>query len=256
MADAFIDQSGKTKPLPSKLGKARTGSGSAVSRAKFKVFPFASDGKVKGKGFELPIQFRPNKFTFASSAEWCAPGQKGDKYKRHIKTKPGDLSLNLFYDTTGWEADVRIFVTPVIALTHAVEDSWFKTKLSGASSDVQKNSAPLVRFEWGSITSYLSYVSSVNADYDWFHPAGFPMRASVSVTLNAFLGNDTKPLQNPTSRSEARGTHVVGFGQTLEQIAFEHYGDVGYWRHLADTNDLRDPMRLKPGQLLKLVPLD
>jgi nucleoid-associated protein YgaU len=47
----------------------------------------------------------------------------------------------------------------------------------------------------------------------------------------------------------------VSEGQTLAWIAYQEYGDSGYWRHIAETNDLADPLDLRPGQVLKLVPL-
>jgi len=86
-----------------------------------------------------------------------------------------------------------------------------------------------------------------------FKADGTPLRAKVNVT---FLRVPEKPArQNPTSQSEPRKIWVVHEGETLDWIAYEEYGDPAYWRHIADTNDLINPKDLRPGQILKLVPL-
>jgi len=66
---------------------------------------------------------------------------------------------------------------------------------------------------------------------------------------------EQKKAQNPTTRTEARKIWVVHEGQTLDWIAYQEYGDPAYWRHIAETNNLANPMDLRPGQALKLTPL-
>jgi nucleoid-associated protein YgaU len=49
---------------------------------------------------------------------------------------------------------------------------------------------------------------------------------------------------------------VVEKGQRIEWIAHNVYGTTSAWRHLAEVNDLLNPAVLRPGQILKIVPLD
>jgi nucleoid-associated protein YgaU len=41
---------------------------------------------------------------------------------------------------------------------------------------------------------------------------------------------------------------------TIDWIAFDEYGDSSMWRFIADTNNLENPRRLKPGQVLAIAP--
>jgi nucleoid-associated protein YgaU len=60
---------------------------------------------------------------------------------------------------------------------------------------------------------------------------------------------------NPTTRTEARKTRVVQQGDRLDLIAYQEYGAVAHWRHLAEANGLHDPSGLRPGQVLVIPPL-
>jgi nucleoid-associated protein YgaU len=42
----------------------------------------------------------------------------------------------------------------------------------------------------------------------------------------------------------------------LDWIAYQEYGDAAAWRHIAEVNNLHNPLSLVPGQLLKLTPLE
>lgn len=44
---------------------------------------------------------------------------------------------------------------------------------------------------------------------------------------------------------------VIG-GERIDQIAAEAYGDAAYWRLIAEFNDIADPTRLMPGQILRI----
>jgi nucleoid-associated protein YgaU len=86
-----------------------------------------------------------------------------------------------------------------------------------------------------------------------FKADGTPLRAWVTVTFSETAAK--KKGQNPTTRTEPRKVWVVHEGETLAWIAYQEYGDPNHWRHIAETNNLDNPMDLTPGQVLKLVPL-
>jgi nucleoid-associated protein YgaU len=115
-----------------------------------------------------------------------------------------------------------------------------------------KPSPPWVVFQWGGLTSFPAYVSSVTAKYTLFTPSGTPVRALCTVTLEEISGE--KRRQNPTSGALAAcDVHVVVAGDTLASVAYRAYGDPGLWREIASANGISDPMRLRPGTRL-LVP--
>jgi nucleoid-associated protein YgaU len=116
---------------------------------------------------------------------------------------------------------------------------------------------PIVMFIWGLTTSEMSYIEDLDYEYTMFSPGGKPLRAEVELSLKQVDVEWMNLLPiNPTSRSEARKTWIVTEGQTLDWIAYQEYGDPAYWRHIAKTNNLMNPMELRSGQILKLTPLE
>jgi nucleoid-associated protein YgaU len=50
-------------------------------------------------------------------------------------------------------------------------------------------------------------------------------------------------------------THRVIGGETLDTIAFKELGSASQWRHIAELNNLDDPLSIVPGQHLMIAPL-
>jgi hypothetical protein len=46
----------------------------------------------------------------------------------------------------------------------------------------------------------------------------------------------------------------AAFGERLDELAARYYGDPSLWRLLAAFNDVDDPLRMAPGQLLRVPP--
>jgi nucleoid-associated protein YgaU len=102
-------------------------------------------------------------------------------------------------------------------------------------------------------------VKTVQVSYLLFDANGTPTRARAAV---GFIQQDWGQLdsgyqrgQNPTSRTEPRKTWLVEAGQSLHLIAHREYGHVRHWRHIADSNNILNPLDLQPGQILVLPPL-
>jgi hypothetical protein len=114
---------------------------------------------------------------------------------------------------------------------------------------------PLCVFGWGKFRSFEGYLKSVSIKFTAFLPDGTPVRATANTELVEYLDESRLAPQNPTSLSAARKTHLVLDGETLDWIAYEEYGDPGYWRHIAQANKLVNPRLLAPGLVLTLPPL-
>ena len=58
----------------------------------------------------------------------------------------------------------------------------------------------------------------------------------------------------PPPTAPAPRTYTVEKGDTLSKIAKHHYGDANKWRKIfeANTDILKDPDRIFPGQVLKI----
>ncbi|MBI1298423.1 LysM peptidoglycan-binding domain-containing protein [bacterium] len=110
------------------------------------------------------------------------------------------------------------------------------------------------RFMWGEYRSAQVTIEKVDITYQLFDRGGKPLRAEVSISFRQAEDPTELPYQNPTSRSYARKYHTVIEGETLDWIAHQEYGDAGAWRHIAEANNLNDPLNLRPGQLLRITP--
>jgi nucleoid-associated protein YgaU len=131
-----------------------------------------------------------------------------------------------------------------------------KINPSKINQKTNKGQPPSVRFEWGSLWSFTAVIISITETFTMFRPDGTPVRSSIDIQFRQLISENDYPAQNPTSGGNP-GEHLrtVLEGETLAGIAFEEYGDATVWRHLADTNRIRDPRRLRPGQVLLVTPL-
>lgn len=195
----------------------------------------------------VTCHFNPDTFQLDREITWIQnEGMGKDKPTATFGGgKASDLSVKLMFDTTDTGGDVRLT---------------YKTLLEMAQIDsakkhpkTRKSEPPLCRFEWGKFLSFTAVIVSISQTFLMFKADGTPLRAEILVKFKE-VAEAARP-QNPTTLTEPRKIWVVLEGQTLNWIAYQEYGDPGYWRHIAETNDLADPLDLKPGQVLKLVPL-
>jgi hypothetical protein len=129
-------------------------------------------------------------------------------------------------------------------------------KLMEVDKSLKPKTPPKCQFIWGKFVSFPVYVISVSLSFEMFNGDGVPMRAWADISFKQASDDGELKRQNPTSGSYARKIWTVLEGETLDWIAYQEYGDPAAWRHIAETNNLPNPMRLRPGQLLKLTPLD
>jgi nucleoid-associated protein YgaU len=210
-------------------------------------------GGTKTKLFDC--LFRPSKIGFSKGAKWTHDtGGQGTGTKTDTATKaklevpkvsygggePQKYTLDLFFDTSDSGASVKTkYIDPLLKLVK---------QQSGSKPP------PLCEFVWGSFSTKKCYITSLSVSYTLFLPSGTAIRAEVNgITFTEH--HTSVGAQNPTSYSEARETWVVREGERLDWIAYKVYQDAAAWRHIARTNNLENPADLRPGQILKLVPL-
>lgn len=199
---------------------------------------------------KIVCMFNPKEYTLSRSNNWKDKTSKG----RDVPElefgggTPGNLTLQLLFDTYGTPGDVS---TDTVLL-------WNMMKI------VQKRKNPATKigepphcqFKWGTVWTFEAVIVSISQKYTLFAADGTPKRAILDVTFKQIADEDKYPPQNPTSGGNP-GEHVrmIREGETLPYIAYEEYGDSTVWRHLADTNSIRDPRRLRPGDVLLITPL-
>ena len=199
---------------------------------------------------ELEFQFNPKelKITKELSWEWkksLVPERNAPELK-FGGGQPAKFDLTLVFDTSQnvTYRDVRMYTNKLLKLV----------MMYGTVED--RYAPPQVEFQWGALTLFLAVVEKVVITYTLFDPDGTPVRAEAKVDfIQQDPTDDGEGPTNPTTRTEARKTRIVQEGDRLYLIAYQEYGAVAHWRHLAEANGLRDPRDLKAGQILILPPL-
>lgn len=202
-------------------------------------------------GEEVKCLFRPKEYTFKKQNEW-KPGKATGLSVKPPKFQGGQpmtLDMELFFDTYEAKTDVR----------RATDGLWRMMKVTEKKKDgeTKKSEPPHVEFRWGNMWSFKAVITSIQQKFTLFLPDGTPVRSTVQISFLQAEDDGKYPGQNPTSGGrEGHAVHVVKEGETIDWIAFVEYGSSNAWRHLARTNDLDEPDRLRPGQRLLIVPQD
>jgi nucleoid-associated protein YgaU len=231
-----------------------TGAGGSVGGSKASATLKLYDAKPASVGGaklaaprgEIKFQFNPKELSIQKSAKWerkPARNAKKASAPEFSGADPCKLTLEMFFDASD---------TGGGSVVDKVEDLF---RCCVPTDDTQQNKKavpPLVQLNWGTITSFPGFITSVQAKYTLFAPDGTPIRATCSVSMEEMPGD---PLgQNPTSGAlSAYVVHKVIAGDSLASIAYREYGDPSMWRPLAEANNIDDPIRLPVGMTL-MVP--
>ncbi|HKZ50900.1 MAG TPA: LysM peptidoglycan-binding domain-containing protein [Dehalococcoidia bacterium] len=211
----------------------------------------------------IDCMFRPKEYTASKQNTWNQGRSAGRDMTqpRFSGGNPITLQMELLFDTYEEHRqgarvlnkagdDVRKFTNPIWQL--------MLTKSSNRRNPrTGKGQPPKVEFRWGTTWSFKAVITNISQKFTFFLPNGTPVRSTVNVTFQQLEQEDEFPFQNPTSGGQAGyRRRVVREGETIDAIAFQEYGHPTHWRHLARANNLDDPLRLRPGQVLTVAPLD
>ena len=224
-------------------------SSSSVTYSKATFAKLTSSGSpLTDSSDQVVCDFNPETFAITQSVRWDQRPRIGQNVPdlTFIGGAGRELEVrDLLFDSTDDSSDVRNKYS--LLLTLASVDTTQENQTTG------KSQPDGVMFQWGSFLAFSAVVKKVSQNFLLFKQDGTPLRAKVSVTLAELP--PTAQTTNPTSRSIPRKTHIVREAETLDYIAYEEYGDPAQWRHIALANDLSDPKKLIPGQVLRLPPL-
>jgi hypothetical protein len=110
----------------------------------------------------------------------------------------------------------------------------------------------MVMVLWGDFTSPVSYVQNVTADFTQFDSSGRPTRATGHIQITQYPPASLPT--NPTSGGDLpRRSQEVYYGDQLAHVSFRAYKNPAYWRDLATSNKITDPLRVRAGTRL-IVP--
>ena len=212
----------------------------------------------------MPVMFNPTELTLNKGvqlSETVIPGLDMPIIQ-FVRGQTETLSLELFFDST--DAGTGVVAAPVTVLT----DLFYEL----VKIDRELHAPPVCRFVWGPFgfpgtnltgnwasqsrqNGFQCVVESVRQRFTLFSPIGFPLRATLSLSLKEYQTLDEQIKKIDFQSADHTKAHTVRGGETLSQIAAEAYGDPSRWRAIAETNLIVDPLDLEAGRLLTIPPL-
>jgi hypothetical protein len=219
--------------------------------------------KAKIINLDNPLQtvickFNPKEYTFSKSNNWSEKPAKGQNTP-HLEFSggaPQNLALQLLFDTYDDYQNSKVKAGKDVRIPINILLNMMKIVKKKTNPATKIGEPPHCQFQWGTLLSFEAVIVSISQKFTLFASDGTPLRAIVDITFKQVADEDKYPRQNPTSGGNP-GEHLrtIREGETLPYIAFEEYGDSTVWRHLADTNRIADPRRLRPGDVLMITPL-
>jgi len=203
----------------------------------------------------IKCMFCPNEYTVNKSNSWTKKTKKGKSTPEleFSGGQPTTLNMELLFDTYETGEDVRRKYTNFIWRLMEINPKTIHPK-------THKGRPYICAFEWGykgsKAWSFEAVITNIQQKFTLFKGDGTPLRATLNVTFELIKDTGFFPPQNPTTGGgSGYRTRVVREGETIDWIAHDEYGDSALWRLLADANNLEDPIRLAPGQVLSIAPL-
>jgi hypothetical protein len=186
-----------------------------------------------------PTQYRLNRAN--QFAEVAIPGL-GAPPLQFVRGSARTLSMQLFFDTydpvddkVQQGSDVRQYTQQVTNLLEV---------------DSELHAPPICLFNWGSL-SFVGVLESANQTFTMFLSTGIPVRATMDISMKEVGKEQAGRLQS----ADFTKRHIVKRGDTLSSIAAEKFGDPTLWRHIAEENNLDNPLNIQPGQVLVIPSL-
>jgi len=95
-------------------------------------------------------------------------------------------------------------------------------------------------------------MEGIKQKFTLFSPAGFPLRATLTVTLREYRTFEEQHQDTPRNSPDRTHVHALQQGETLAAVARRYYDSPRDWRAVAAQNGLDDPRRLDPGVFLRV----
>ncbi|GAB3023333.1 CIS tube protein [Natronobiforma cellulositropha] len=195
----------------------------------------------KNEGTKIECRFNPTEYRIQRSVTYSENASKLDSPEPQFnKSNPDILTMELFFDTTDDESDVRKYTDGIDSLLEI---------------DGELHAPPACRFVWGGGIDFPAVVTNADKRFTRFLPNGIPVRARANVTFREYKTASYQKSSIKHESTDKMKVWTVTEGDTLWLIGQEEYGDPSHWRTIAEANDIENPRSLEPGTKLALPPL-
>ena len=175
----------------------------------------------------VPFLFNPDEFTVERTNQFSEvniPGLPSSTFQ-FVKGGARTLTMDLFFDSYEEKIDVRIFTDRITGW----DSGSMLSKLPGIAKglmdiDSDLHAPPVCLFIWGAYI-FPCIIERVTKKFTMFLPEGFPVRATLNVTLKECTDVVTQIKETSKSSADRTKTRTVKEGDSLWFIAAKEYGD-------------------------------
>ena len=197
----------------------------------------------KHEGTIIKCKFNPPEYSMRKQVQWgelSATGS-GASIQQFVEGKSERLSMELFFDTSEEQTDVR--------------DEYIDDFDKLVEVDSELHAPPICKFIWGDGINFKALVESLDKDFTMFLPSGVPVRARVNITFTEYKTSEFHRSEVSPESTDKTKVWTVTEGDTLWLVASKEYDDPAHWRTIAEANDIDNPRELNPGDKLELPPV-
>ena len=212
----------------------------------------------------ITVPFNPSEYSVEKSnsfSEESAPGL-GSPIIQFTSGGTRTLALELLLDTYAYNDGLTVQASlGPLDLQASLGDVDVRTKyiakleqLIEVDGDI--HAPPPCKVLWGSL-EFVGFLDSLRKSYTLFLNDGTPVRARVNLSFKEFVPVELQVKTNPFASPDKFKRYIIKDGDTIWQLAYEHYGEPGLWRFIADANEkiICDPKELEPGVEILILPL-
>ncbi|MDY6968007.1 MAG: LysM peptidoglycan-binding domain-containing protein [Spirochaetota bacterium] len=193
------------------------------------------------KNEKIEVLFNPKEYIIEKKTPWREHDIQGLDSPA-VEFTLGErkrLSMELFFDTSEEKTDVREF-------TNKIEELMLV--------NAEEHRPPLLLFSWGKL-QFKCVLEDLVQRFTMFMNDGTPIRAILKLLLKEYSTSISQFKKNPRESSDHTKRIVLREGETLSSISAREYADPSKWREIANSNNITDPLNVKPGAVLKVPPL-
>jgi len=215
-------------------------------------------------GVVIPVKFNPEQYSLDRTNTFKAtavPGL-GSELIQFVNGHAAVLTMDLFLEDSFDGSILPAGLQPTPAQDQLIEGVantlvLARMKLLNSLLEIDRmlHAPPTVRFVWGPLR-FDAVVEKITTKVTIFHSNGLPKRATLSLTFREYRSIASQ-LEEPRRESADKSKRrQVDAAESLWLIADREYGDSRAWRHIAEESEVDDPRALKPGDWLRLPPLE
>lgn len=205
----------------------------------------------KDNSFQVNFMFNPKELSVEKSNQYAEVNIPGlsSPLLQFVRGNSRSVTMDLFFDTYEQGTDVRLSTDLITGWDAGSMLSKLSPRKGLMDIDSDLHAPPICIFTWGDF-NFQCIIEKVSKKFTMFHPDGFPVRATLNVTLKEYKEVEVQVKEISAQSADLTKRWVVTQGDSLWFIAFKEYGDPEDWRLIADANDIDNPRFLNPGQEL------